>query len=112
MFGDVENLYNWFKGCCVFIIIVVVMFVMNVIFVFLLLSGCFFLILKYFGVLSEVVGLIIMLFFLGYCVGFLIFVLLSEMYGWRWVFYIMFMMYNFFNFLCVWVLNFGLLLVG
>jgi len=57
-------------------------------------------------------GLTIMLFLLGYCAGPLVFAPLSEFYGRRWVFYIMFTLYNVFNFLCAFAPNFGGLLVG
>ncbi len=60
----------------------------------------------------EVTGLTITLFLLGYCAGPLIFAPLSEFYGRRYIFYITFICYIAFSFLCAFAPNFGSLLVG
>lgn len=65
-----------------------------------------------FGVSEEAAGLTITLFLLGYCAGPLLFAPLSEFYGRRWIFYITFLLYIAFNFLCAFAPNFGSLLVG
>lgn len=52
------------------------------------------------------------MFLLGYCAGPLAFAPLSETYGRRYIFYISFMVYIAFNFLCAFAPNFGSLLVG
>ena len=75
-------------------------------------SGCLPSIAEEFGVSLEAAGLTITLFLLGYCVGPLFFAPLSEFYGGRWIFYITFIFYMAFNFLCAWAPNFGALLVG
>ncbi|KAK7961817.1 major facilitator superfamily transporter [Apiospora aurea] len=75
-------------------------------------SGCFPSISEHFGVSEEAAGLTITLFLLGYCAGPLLFAPLSEFYGRRWIFYITFLLYLAFNFLCAFAPNFGSLLVG
>ena len=61
---------------------------------------------------QEAAGLVITLFLLGYCAGPLVFAPLSEFYGRRYVFYVTFLSYFAFNFLCAFAPNFGGLLVG
>ncbi|KAK8075614.1 hypothetical protein PG997_010277 [Apiospora hydei] len=75
-------------------------------------SGCFPSISEHFNVSEEAAGLTITLFLLGYCAGPLLFAPLSEFYGRRWIFYITFLLYLAFNFLCAFAPNFGSLLVG
>lgn len=60
----------------------------------------------------EAAGLVITLFLLGYVAGPLVWAPLSEFYGRRWIFYITFLGYVAFNFLCAFSPNFGGLLVG
>lgn len=67
---------------------------------------------EHFHVSDEVAGLVITLFLLGYCFGPLFWGPLSEFYGRRWVFYISFVCYVAFTFLCAFANNFGALLVG
>ena len=66
----------------------------------------------YFGVSKVAAGLVITLFLLGYCAGPLVFAPLSEFYGRRYLFYITFMTYIAFNFLCAFAPNFASLLIG
>lgn len=61
---------------------------------------------------TEAAGLTVTVFLLGYSFGPLVFAPLSEFYGRRWVFYITFVCYIAFNFLCAFAPNFGALLVG
>lgn len=75
-------------------------------------SGCLPSIAESFDVSMEAAGLTVTLFLLGYCAGPLLFAPLSEFYGRRWIFYITFIFYVAFNFLCAWAPNFGALLVG
>lgn len=56
--------------------------------------------------------MVITLFLLGYCAGPLVFAPLSEFYGRRYIFYITFLIFIAFNFLCAFAPNFGSLLVG
>ena len=60
----------------------------------------------------EASGLVITVFLLGYVAGPLVFAPLSEFYGRRWVFYITFVLYIAFTFLCAFTPNFAGLLVG
>jgi multidrug resistance protein len=75
-------------------------------------TGCFPSISEHFGVSSEAAGLTITLFLLGYCAGPLIFAPLSEFYGRRYIFYVTFLLYLAFTFLCAFPPNFAGLLVG
>lgn len=67
---------------------------------------------EYFHVSTEVSGLVITVFLLGYCAGPFIFAPLSEFYGRRYVMYGSFLGYFAFNFLCAWPPNFASLLVA
>lgn len=110
--GDVENPRNWSMSRRVIITMTAVLLVVNATFASSSPSGCFGSISKEFNVSTEVAGLTITLFLLGYCAGPLIFAPLSEFYGRRWIFYISFALYLVFNFLCAFAPNLGALLVG
>lgn len=60
----------------------------------------------------EAANLVTTLFLLGYVCGPLVWAPLSEFYGRRWIFYITFLGYLIFNFLCAWAPNFAALLIG
>ncbi|CAG8062277.1 unnamed protein product [Penicillium salamii] len=110
--NDIENPRNWSLPRRVTITITAVLLVVNATFASSSPSGCFGSISEEFGVSTEVAGLTITLFLLGYCAGPLIFAPLSEFYGRRWIFYISFALYLIFNFLCAFAPNLGALLVG
>ncbi|CEJ60583.1 Putative Benomyl/methotrexate resistance protein [Penicillium brasilianum] len=110
--GDIENPRNWSMRRRAGVTMSAVLLVVNATFASSSPSGCFPSISKHFGVSTEVAGLTITLFLLGYCAGPLIFAPLSEFYGRRWIFYITFLLYLAFNFLCAFPPNFGSLLVG
>lgn len=110
--GDIENPRNWSMTRRVSITITAILLVVNATFASSSPSGCFGSISEQFGVSTEVAGLTITLFLLGYCAGPLIFAPLSEFYGRRWIFYISFALYLAFNFLCAFAPNLGALLVG
>lgn len=110
--GDIENPRNWSMARRVTITITAILLVVNATFASSSPSGCFSSISEQFGVSTEVAGLTITLFLLGYCAGPLIFAPLSEFYGRRWIFYISFALYLAFNFLCAFAPNLGALLVG
>ena len=110
--NDIENPRNWSLPRRVTITITAVLLVVNATFASSSPSGCFGSISEEFGVSTEVAGLTITLFLLGYCAGPLIFAPLSEFYGRRWIFYISFALYLAFNFLCAFAPNLGALLVG
>ncbi|KAI8724854.1 MFS domain-containing protein [Fusarium sp. LHS14.1] len=65
-----------------------------------------------FNVSEIAAALTTTLFLLGFCAGPFIFAPLSEFYGRRWIFYISFVAYMAFTFLCAFPLSFGGLLVG
>ncbi|OJJ07888.1 hypothetical protein ASPVEDRAFT_178807 [Aspergillus versicolor CBS 583.65] len=110
--GDIENPRNWSLPRRVAITVTAVLLVVNATFASSSPSGCFGSISEHFEVSTEVAGLTITLFLLGYCAGPLIFAPLSEFYGRRWIFYITFALYLAFNFLCAFAPNLGALLVG
>lgn len=109
---DVENPHNWSTPRRWGVTATAVLLVMNATFASSSPSGCFPSIAEEFQISQEAAGLTITLFLLGYCAGPLIFAPLSEFYGRRWIFYITFIMYLAFNFLCAFAPNFGSLLVG
>lgn len=110
--GDIENPRNWSMSRRVVITMTSILLVVNATFASSSPSGCFPSISKEFGVSSEVAGLTITLFLLGYCAGPLAFAPLSEFYGRRWIFYISFLFYLVFNFLCAFAPNMAALLIG
>jgi multidrug resistance protein len=109
---DIENPRNWSVARRAAISVTTVLLVLNATFASSSPSGCFGSISKEFDISTEVAGLTITLFLLGYCAGPLIFAPLSEFYGRRWIFYITFSLYLSFNFLCAFAPNYGSLLVG
>ncbi|CAJ2499649.1 Uu.00g025020.m01.CDS01 [Anthostomella pinea] len=118
--GDIENPHNWSTARRWYVTVVSVLLVVNATFASSSPSGCFGSISEEFGVSQEAAGLTITLFLLGYCAGPLVFAPLSEVrnltpfefWGRRWIFYITFLLYLAFNFLCTFAPNFGSLLVG
>ncbi|KAI0011870.1 major facilitator superfamily domain-containing protein [Xylariaceae sp. FL0662B] len=110
--GDIENPHNWSTVRRWYVTVCAVLLVVNATFASSSPSGCFVSISEEFKVSELVAGLTITLFLLGYCAGPLIFAPLSEFYGRRWIFYITFLLYLAFNFLCAFAPNFGSLLVG
>lgn len=109
---DVEDPHNWTVARRTYITICAVLLVVNATFASASPSGCLESIVEYFHVSTEAAGLTITLFLLGYCAGPLLFAPLSEFYGRRPLFYITFVAYIAFNFLCAFAPNFGALLVG
>ncbi|KAJ5724773.1 hypothetical protein N7493_006501 [Penicillium malachiteum] len=109
---DIENPRNWSMRRRAGITISAVMMVMNATFASSAPSGCFTSVSEHFEISTEVAGLTITVFLLGYCAGPLFFAPLSEFYGRRWIFYISFLLYLVFNFLCAFAPNLGALLVG
>lgn len=109
---DIENPQNWSMARRTQVTAAAVLLVLNAVFASSSPSGCIRSISEHFGVSSVVAGLTITVFLLGYVAGPLMFAPLSEVYGRRWVFYITFMVYMAFNFLCAFAPNFGSLLVG
>ncbi|KAJ5537827.1 hypothetical protein N7494_007306 [Penicillium frequentans] len=110
--GDIENPRNWSIARRTTITMSAVLLVVNATFASSSPSGCFGSISKHFNISTEVAGLTITVFLLGYCAGPLLFAPLSEFYGRRWIFYITFSLYIAFNFLCAFAPNLGALLVG
>ncbi|KAL9110854.1 MAG: hypothetical protein Q9227_004654 [Pyrenula ochraceoflavens] len=110
--NDLENPKNWSKPRRWYITIVGVFLVVNATFASSSPSGCLEGISSTFGVSVEAAGLVITLFLLGYCAGPLFWAPLSEFYGRRFFFYISFIGYFAFNFLCAFANNFAALLVG
>ncbi|KAJ5910384.1 MFS general substrate transporter [Penicillium tannophilum] len=110
--GDIENPRNWSIARRTTITMSAVLLVVNATFASSSPSGCFGSISKQFNISTEVAGLTITVFLLGYCAGPLLFAPLSEFYGRRWIFYITFSLYIAFNFLCAFAPNLGALLVG
>ena len=109
---DIENPHNWSTRRRWAITFPAIWLVMNATYASSSPSGCFKSIAEDFQVSEVAAGLTITLFLLGYVAGPLVFAPLSECYGRRWVFYITFMLYMAFNFLCAFAPNFGSLLVG
>ncbi|KAJ6167110.1 hypothetical protein N7470_002557 [Penicillium chermesinum] len=109
---DIENPQNWSLRRRVIVTMSAVLLVVNATFASSSPSGCFGSISEHFGISTEVAGLTITLFLLGYCAGPLIFAPLSEFYGRRYIFYVTFLCYLAFNFLCAFAPNLGALLVG
>jgi len=110
--GDIENPKNWSPARRWYITIVAVVLVVNATFASSGPSGCTESISRELHVSTEAAGLVVTLFLLGYCAGPLLWAPLSEFYGRRWIFYITFLLYIAFNFLCAFTPNFGGLLVG
>lgn len=109
---DVESPLSWTVARRTYITICTVLLVVNATFASASPSGCLESIVEYFAVSTEAAGLTITLFLLGYCAGPLLFAPLSEVYGRRPLFYLTFVAYIAFNFLCAFAPSFGALLVG
>lgn len=109
---DVENPKNWSRTRRWYITMSTCLLVVNATFASSSPSGCIEDIAKDLHVSVEAAGLVITLFLLGYCAGPLFWAPLSEFYGRRWIFYISFLVYFIFNFLCAFTPNFAGLLVG
>ena len=103
---------NWSTPRRAYVTFVACLLVVNATFASSSPSGCLPSISMELNVSQEASGLVITLFLLGYVAGPLIFAPLSEFYGRRWVFYITFLVYFAFTFLCAFAPNFGALLVG
>ncbi|KAI9369009.1 major facilitator superfamily domain-containing protein [Aspergillus egyptiacus] len=110
--NDPDNPHNWSVLRRSYVTVVAVLLVVNATFASSSPAGCLLSISQDFGVSTEVAGLTITLFLLGYCAGPLVFAPFSEFYGRRWIFLITFALYIAFNFLCAFAPNFGSLLVG
>lgn len=110
--GDIENPKNWSLRRRCYITFISNLLVVNATFASSSPSGCLESISKDLHVSVEAAGLVITLFLLGYVFGPLFFAPISEFYGRRWIFYITFICYIAFNFLCAFAPNFGALLVG
>jgi MFS transporter, DHA1 family, multidrug resistance protein len=110
--GDIENPKNWSVVRRWYITVISVLLVVNAAFASSSPSGCLKGISDHFHVSTEVAGLVITLYLLGYCFGPLFWAPLSEFYGRRWIFYISFSSYLAFNFLCAFPNSFAALLVG
>nr|POF08113.1 efflux pump fub11 [Quercus suber] len=110
--NDVEDPKQWSTVRRWYITVVAVILVVNATFASSSPSGSLESISEELHVSTEAAGLVVTLFLLGYCAGPLVFAPLSEFYGRRWIFYITFLMYFAFNFLCAFTPNFGGLLAG
>lgn len=107
-----EDPKNWSKARRWYITLVAVLLVVNATFASSSPSGCLQSISKELHVSEEAAGLVITLFLLGYVAGPLFWAPLSEFFGRRYIFYITFIAYFAFNFLCAFTPNFAGLLVG
>jgi MFS family permease len=103
---------NWSKARRWYITIVAVLLVVNATFASSSPSGSIMGIVEEFDVSLVVAELIITLFLLGYVFGPLLWAPLSEFYGRRYIFYITFLGYFAFTFLCAFTNSFAGLLVG
>lgn len=110
--NDIENPKNWSQARRWYLTVVANLLVVNATFASSSPSGCLGSISRELHVSEEAAGLVVSLFLLGYVFGPLFFAPLSEFYGRRWLFYLSFVLYIVFNFLCAFANNFGALLVG
>ncbi|KAJ4008360.1 hypothetical protein NW766_009352 [Fusarium irregulare] len=109
---DLENPRNWSKTRRWVITCLAVFLAMNGNFASSIFSGSVDSVVEEFGVSTVAASLTTSMFLLGFCAGPFVFAPLSEFYGRRWIFYITFIAYMAFNFLCAFPPNFGSLLVG
>ncbi|KPA42860.1 mfs general substrate transporter [Fusarium langsethiae] len=107
-----ENPRNWSKKRRWCITCIAVFLAMNGNFASSIFSGSVDSVVEEFGVSTIAASLTTSMFLLGFCAGPFVFAPLSEFYGRRWIFYITFVAYMAFNFLCAFPTNFGSLLVG
>ncbi|CEN59949.1 hypothetical protein ASPCAL02390 [Aspergillus calidoustus] len=110
--GDAENPKEWSCTRRWYCTGVSIFLVVNAMFASSAPSGCLEGISEEFDVSSNVAGLVITVFLLGYCAGPLLFAPLSEFYGRHPVFLTTFTGYLVFNFLCAFAPTFGALLAG
>ncbi|KAF4947193.1 hypothetical protein FSARC_14029 [Fusarium sarcochroum] len=110
--GDLENPRNWSLTRRWVITCVAVFLAMNGNFASSIFSGSVDSVVEEFGVSTVAASLTTTMFLLGFCAGPFVFAPLSEFYGRRWIFYITFVAYMAFNFLCAFPTTFGSLLVG
>ena len=110
--NDPENPKNWSTRRRSVVTFAAVWLVMNATFASSAPSGCLDSMAKHFHVSEVVAGLTVTVFLLGYVAGPLLFAPLSEFFGRRWIFYITFLLYLAFNFLCAFAPDFASLLVG
>ncbi|KAF4338869.1 major facilitator superfamily transporter [Fusarium beomiforme] len=109
---DLENPRNWSLERKWAITCIAVFLAMNGNFASSIFSGSVDSVVEEFGVSEVAASLTTTMFLLGFCAGPFVFAPLSEFYGRRWIFYITFLVYMAFNFLCAFPANFGSLLVG
>ncbi|KAG8675421.1 hypothetical protein FPOAC1_001400 [Fusarium poae] len=109
---DKENPRNWSKKRRWGITCIAVFLAMNGNFASSIFSGSVDSVVEEFGISTVAASLTTSIFLLGFCAGPFVFAPLSEFYGRRWIFYITFIAYMAFNFLCAFPTNFGSLLVG
>ncbi|KLO94531.1 mfs-multidrug-resistance transporter [Fusarium fujikuroi] len=109
---DLENPRNWSLKRRWAITCVAVFLAMNGNFASSIFSGSIDSVMEEFGISEVAASLTTTMFLLGFCAGPFVFAPLSEFYGRRWIFYITFLAYMAFNFLCAFPTNFGSLLVG
>ncbi|WXC41716.1 hypothetical protein QX201_001503 [Fusarium graminearum] len=109
---DKENPRNWSKKRRLCITCIAVFLAMNGNFASSIFSGSVDSVVEEFGVSTVAASLTTSMFLLGFCAGPFVFAPLSEFYGRRWIFYITFIAYMAFNFLCAFPPNFRSLLVG
>ncbi|KAM0391097.1 hypothetical protein ACHAQC_007277 [Fusarium culmorum] len=109
---DKENPRNWSKKRRWCITCIAVFLAMNGNFASSIFSGSVDSVVEEFGVSTVAASLTTSMFLLGFCAGPFVFAPLSEFYGRRWIFYITFIAYMAFNFLCAFPPNFRSLLVG
>ncbi|KAM0342470.1 hypothetical protein ACHAPU_009545 [Fusarium lateritium] len=109
---DLENPRNWSPTRKWAVTCLAVLLAMNGNFVSSIFSGSIDSVVDEYGVSEVAASLTTTMFLLSFCAGTFFFAPLSEFYGRRWIFYITFLAYMAFNFLCTFPTNFGSLLVG
>ncbi|KAF4998106.1 hypothetical protein FGRMN_3403 [Fusarium graminum] len=110
--GNLENPRNWSPTRKWAVTCLAVLLAMNGNFASSIFSGSTDSVVEEFGVSEVAASLTTTMFLLGFCAGPFLFAPLPEFYGRRWIFYITFIAYMAFNFLCVLPTNFGSLLAG
>ncbi|KAF4977618.1 hypothetical protein FZEAL_5879 [Fusarium zealandicum] len=110
--GDQENPRNWSMTRRWIVTVLAVLLAMNGNFASSIFSGCLDSVVDEFHVSEVTAALSTTLFLLGFCAGPFVFAPLSEFYGRRWIFYMTFIAYMGFNFLCAFPPSFSGLLVG
>ncbi|EME48655.1 hypothetical protein DOTSEDRAFT_162329 [Dothistroma septosporum NZE10] len=110
--NDIENPKNWSTPRRWYITCVTVSLVISATFASSAPSGALPSLAEELHVSTIAANLVTTLFLLGYCFGPLFWAPLSEFFGRRYIFYIAFILYFAFNFLCAFTPNFGGLLVG